>query len=408
MEHSCGFRGPVQPPTWSCPCCTRAALVAKLTTKAELHGWSVISIPELVSEDWEMRHSCGIVHRLRAYDIGKGEGATGDGCPVCADYGYNAGRPGYVYLLDIPEHGALKIGITNVPEQRMRQHEVNFGLSVIHCWGPMAGSIPRRVESAIKAQWSIHGPAASLVGVPGHTETVPSNRVDLPDVLRSIEHLVAQERKSFKAADYTVASCERAEAEALMVGHYTGTLPIASTLLFGLRRHGSLVGVAAFGQPSYPGVAKSVWPDGDGRGVVELRRLYLLDEVGANAESWFLSRSLRLLPADLQVVVAFSDPSAGHHGAVYQAANFYYLGVTTPSRHYLTADGTYVHKRTPWEIAKALYPDEHPVPEERVALERDLTMVEDAAKHRYAYPLSRKARKVLSAVALGFPKPDLG
>lgn len=59
--------------------------------------------------------------------------------------------------------------------------------------------------------------------------------------------------------------------------------------------------------------------------VIELRRLCLIDDTPRNAESFFISRTLRLLRKDWRrrgVVVSYADKEYGHSGCIYRASNF--------------------------------------------------------------------------------------
>jgi len=63
--------------------------------------------------------------------------------------------------------------------------------------------------------------------------------------------------------------------------------------------------------------------------VIELRRLCCIDGTPKNAESFFISKSLKLLSRDWNkngIVVSYSDKEYGHHGTIYKASNFEYIG----------------------------------------------------------------------------------
>jgi hypothetical protein len=68
--------------------------------------------------------------------------------------------------------------------------------------------------------------------------------------------------------------------------------------------------------------------------VLELHRLCLVDDAPKNSESYFISRCLRWLKqnTDIKTVVSYADENYGHIGTIYKAANFDYLGETSPSR----------------------------------------------------------------------------
>lgn len=57
--------------------------------------------------------------------------------------------------------------------------------------------------------------------------------------------------------------------------------------------------------------------------VIELRRLCCVDETPKNAESFFISRALKLLKSDFKgTVVSYADKEHGHSGIIYKASNF--------------------------------------------------------------------------------------
>ena len=92
--------------------------------------------------------------------------------------------------------------------------------------------------------------------------------------------------------------------------HYSGTYP-AARFRYGLyeRWGGRLVGVAVFSVPANERVTTN-WLRGDALSHVELGRLVLLDDVRANAESWFVARCFRHLRREgITGVVSFSDPA---------------------------------------------------------------------------------------------------
>jgi hypothetical protein len=67
----------------------------------------------------------------------------------------------------------------------------------------------------------------------------------------------------------------------------------------------------------------------------ELARLYLLDDVPQNAETWFIAQSvkwIRFHRPDVFNLVSYADPSAGHKGTIYRAANWREDGRTDDER----------------------------------------------------------------------------
>lgn len=158
---------------------------------------------------------------------------------------------------------------------------------------------------------------------------------------------------------YRVAALEEAPAKAFVVTHhYSGTYP-AARFRYGMwdRRRDALVGVSVLGVPAQARVLSNVFPTLEVyRESVELARFVLLDEVPANAESWFLARAFALAAdAGVRGVVSFSDPVprptpagdlvAGHVGIIYQASNATYLGRASPATVTLLPDGAVLSNR---------------------------------------------------------------
>lgn len=98
---------------------------------------------------------------------------------------------------------------------------------------------------------------------------------------------------------------------------------------------------------------------------IELGRFVLLDEIKANAETWFFARCKTLLKREgLRGIVAFSDDTPrsdingtetfrGHLGSLYQSAGHpAYLGRSSPRVLRLLPDGTVLSPRSISKIKK--------------------------------------------------------
>ena len=67
----------------------------------------------------------------------------------------------------------------------------------------------------------------------------------------------------------------------------------------------------------------------------ELARVYLLDEVPRNAETWLIAKSvkhIRNTHPEVVNLVSYADPSAGHTGTIYRAGNWTCDGRTDQER----------------------------------------------------------------------------
>jgi hypothetical protein len=387
---------------WRCPGCKILGQEARDKQTAEDHGWTPIGPYPGPNEKWAMRHRCGFSHSLRVGDLGR----YGEGCPACASSGFKSSAPEWLYVMEFPE--AYKVGVSNNFVQRKRQHLAHGALRVLYARGPLPGSDARSAEKEIIASWRLkgHGPAPSMVGIDGETETISKKDISWEEILADLNVRFPPDAPrppsvSLESLEAVLVQDGAPVRGLVSAGHYTGSCP-SGRFYVELWSGAALVGGAVFSTPSYPGIVNSLWPDGNSQNTLELRRLWISDAVGKNAESWFLSRAMRCLPREVEAIVAFSDTSVGHYGACYQGANFLFLGQTGRSYHYVSAAGEYVHKRVPWTRASR-----SGLTERQQAKADSLYRIDDDEKNRYLYPLSRRARKWFAAKGLPYPKPDV-
>ena len=111
--------------------------------------------------------------------------------------------------------------------------------------------------------------------------------------------------------------------------HYLGKWPGVCTLIMALKCGGVPLGVIVFALPPRE-TAKRY-----GGETWELARLWIDDSVPTNAETFLIGRAVRHIkkahPA-VRVLVSYADPSAGHAGAIYRAANWTPDGRTDEGR----------------------------------------------------------------------------
>lgn len=93
----------------------------------------------------------------------------------------------------------------------------------------------------------------------------------------------------------------------------------------------------------------------------------------------------------LRVISSFADPSIGHHGGIYQAGNWYYLGMT-PTKQTIAGR----HNRvvvSQLVRCNAVHPGVN-----------DHRIIVTPSKHRYAYPLDKSMRERLEAMKQPYPR----
>ena len=137
----------------------------------------------------------------------------------------------------------------------------------------------------------------------------------------------------------------------LRTWHYDDYVNVQCKYAFGLFAPGKfgiqqLVGVCVYTLPAGPTAGKSYCPEAPEK-VLELRRLACIDDTPKNAESFFVSKTLKWLKknTDYKVIISYADPEQGHTGVIYKASNFTLVGMTHPGTA-LEYGGKKYHVRT--------------------------------------------------------------
>jgi len=142
-----------------------------------------------------------------------------------------------------------------------------------------------------------------------------------------------------------------------------------------------IVGVVTFGTPCSP-TLRCVCGDSEIDNMVELNRLFTIDDSVKNKESYFLGQALKQLPKE--IIVSYADTEFNHVGYIYQATNFIYTGLT--NQYYVwSIEGENYHKlsledRYTIDDIKRIYGDK-------------FKLKQTSLKHRYIYFNTDKRRK---------------
>ncbi|MDK9702398.1 MAG: hypothetical protein OEL20_04610 [Sulfuritalea sp.] len=161
-----------------------------------------------------------------------------------------------------------------------------------------------------------------------------------------------------------IVTLPESDARAFVVKHHYSHAYPAARFRVGLvhtprlgREH--LAGVAVFSVPMTQAVIPKYLNVAPIAGV-ELGRFVLLDELAANAETYFLARAFKLLRRSIpsiRGVVSYSDPlprytgdgtlvKPGHVGTIYKAHNGHYHGRSGPRTLIVAPDGRVVSERS--------------------------------------------------------------
>ena len=113
----------------------------------------------------------------------------------------------------------------------------------------------------------------------------------------------------------------------------------------------------------------------------ELARVYLLDGIPRNAESWLIGKSCRWIRSnhrEVRFLVSYADPSAGHRGTIYEASNWIDDGRTDEGRRTPRCD--YFDARTGKKYGRRGNMPADAIVERRPRV----------SKRRFVYPIDRR------------------
>lgn len=181
--------------------------------------------------------------------------------------------------------------------------------------------------------------------------------------------------------------------------HYSGKVPVFKQVRVGVWESGQFVGVVLFGQGATPNIGSAL--ELDRLEVCELVRVALREHRAPVSRIVSIAlRFLRRKCPGTRAVVSFADPTEGHHGGIYQAGNWIYLG-TTPPLHVYRVHGVDVHPKT-LHSRYGIGGQSLPWLRERVDPNAERVML--PGKHKYVYALDKSLRARFADRAQPYPK----
>lgn len=141
---------------------------------------------------------------------------------------------------------------------------------------------------------------------------------------------------------------------------------------------------------------------------VELCRV-ALEPNHAYPTSQVVARSIKLLKAQspgLRLIVSYADIDENHHGGIYQAMNWIYMGMTqlnggTPK---FSVNGKVLHGR---QVHSLWGKGSQQLEWLRKNKDPNAEKVFTKGKHKYLYPLDRAMRKQIAPLAQPYPKREV-
>lgn len=198
--------------------------------------------------------------------------------------------------------------------------------------------------------------------------------------------------------DLKLAYCDhRAATFAVMNWHYSKVMPVGKLVKIGVWEDGDFIGAVIYGLSNSWKLGQA-WGAGP-KEFCELTRV-ALKSGHKSPTSQIVAISIKMLKKQspgLKLIVSFADPVQGHHGGIYQAMNWIYVGPSVPLKQYFY-NGKWQHSRS---IAGGRFGSAGPV-EDYTSLPKRIM----PAKHRYLYPLDRQTRKRLLPLAQPYPQRE--
>lgn len=209
---------------------------------------------------------------------------------------------------------------------------------------------------------------------------------------------VARHRERTRAVLNVAPVSSTAARYAVEHWHYSRRLPVSPGQRYGVWEDGTYIGCILFCRGAAPklGAAYGLGPFE----VCELGRIALTAHVAPVSQIVPLAvAAVHRTSPGTRAVFSFADPYHGHHGGIYQAMNWTYLGVTDETPRWRTATGELLHNRVVAESGIVRQFSKMT----RATKASDCEKIIVPGKHRYALGLDRGARRTLARYSQPYP-----
>lgn len=169
--------------------------------------------------------------------------------------------------------------------------------------------------------------------------------------------------------------------------HYSKCLPVGKLVKVGAWENGKFIGVVLFGRGANNNMLKPFGLNQDDG--CELVRIALAKHSAPVSKIMSLAvRFLKKTQTGLRLIVSYADPDQGHHGGIYQAANWIYTGPSDKAVK-VFYKGKWTHKKTVDDTGV----NQTNLPKKKVQ-----------GKHRYLMPLDKEMGAKIQPLAKPYPK----
>jgi len=189
-----------------------------------------------------------------------------------------------------------------------------------------------------------------------------------------------------------VAYCDYEAAKyAVLNWHYSNRMPKFKQSFLGVWEDERFVGAVLFGRSATPFL-------GDAYGLkttecIELTRIALRKhETPVSRIVAIAIRMIKRSSPGLRLVVSYADLNVGHHGGIYQAGNWVYVGGSAKVKQFFFR-GSWRNDSSLMRFLKA-----------NPAAKKTLNVRSLVAKHKYLYPLDEEMRLLIEPLRKPYPK----
>lgn len=180
--------------------------------------------------------------------------------------------------------------------------------------------------------------------------------------------------------------------------HYSRCVPVFKAVRVGAWENEKFIGVVLFGQGATPEIGS---PYG-----LKMTEICELTRVALSSHSAPVSRIvaiaikfLRKQCPGLRMIVSFADAGYGHHGGIYQAGNWVYVGGT--KTHGYRINGVVYHPKT---LHSRYGKGGQSIPWLRKHVDKHAERIETGFKHKYLMPLDDEMKKRVEPLSKPYPK----
>ena len=180
--------------------------------------------------------------------------------------------------------------------------------------------------------------------------------------------------------------------------HYSESMPAGKMVKIGVWENCKYIGCILYGRGATPEIGKPF--NLDQTEICELTRIALTTHI--NPVSRMISISLKMLKKlcpGIKLIVSYSDTAQGHHGGIYQAGGWIYVG--SIKKHAYIVCGKVYHPKT---LYGKYGIGGQSVPWLKKHVDPNAKMVRTKIKHKYLMPLNNYILKSLKDLSLPYPK----